>query len=131
MNNEAKFNYSYSAPNESERREIESIKRQYVSAPEKEDKLELLRDLNKRVIRPPMVVSLTTGIAGTLVMGLGMAMVLEWEILVWGVIIGVLGAAVAAVAYPVYRAILNSNKRRYGQQIIELSNELLNVNNDK
>lgn len=84
MNDEYKFNYSYSAPNESERREIESIKKQYISAPKKEDKLERLRDLNKRVMQPPLIISLTIGIVGTLVMGVGLTMVLEWNIVAWG-----------------------------------------------
>lgn len=126
MSDEDKFNYSYYAPNESERREIENIKKQYIFAPKREDKLERLRELNKRVTQPPMIVSLTMGIIGVLITGLGMAMVLEWNIMVWGIIVGVIGLAVAAVAYPVYREILNRNKRRYGRQIIELSNELLN-----
>lgn len=131
MSNKDKFNYSYSALNEEERREIESIKKQYISSPKKEDKLQTLRDLNKRVNRLPLIISITIGIAGMLVFGLGMAMVLEWNIIVWGVIAGVLGAAIAAAAYPVYRAVLKRNKRRYGQQIIDLSNELLNVNDGK
>lgn len=127
MNDEYKFNYSYSAPNESERREIESIKKQYVSAPKKEDKLERLRDLNKRVMQPPLIISLTIGIVGTLVMGVGLTMVLEWNIVAWGVMTGILGAAIAASAYPIYKAILNRNKRKYGERIIELSDDLLNA----
>lgn len=127
MNDEYKFNYSYSAPNESERREIESIKKQYISAPKKEDKLERLRDLNKRVMQPPLIISLTIGIVGTLVMGVGLTMVLEWNIVAWGVMTGILGAAIAASAYPIYKAILNRNKRKYGERIIELSDDLLNA----
>ncbi len=127
MNDEYKFNYSYSAPNESERREIESIKKQYISAPKKEDKLERLRDLNKRVMQPPLIISLTIGIVGTLVMGVGLTMVLEWNIVAWGVMTGILGAAIAALAYPIYKAILNRNKRKYGERIIELSDDLLNA----
>lgn len=131
MSNEDKFHYTYSALNESERREIESIKKQYISAPVADNKIERLRTLNQHVTQPPLIISLTIGIIGTLIMGLGMAMVLEWNIVIWGVIVGILGVAIAAVAYPIYRVILNRNKRIYGQQIIEFSNELLNDNNDK
>lgn len=125
MNQDDKFDYTYSAPTESERREIEDIKKQYAAAPEKEDKLEMLRRMNKRVTQPPLIVALIIGIAGTLVMGLGMTMVLEWNILVWGVVVGLAGVAIAAVAYPVYKAFLHRNKRKYGARIIELSDELL------
>lgn len=126
MNSEDKFDFSYSAPTEEERREIESIKRQYTPAPEKEEKLEKLRSLNNKVTKPPMVAGISIGIAGALIMGLGMTMVIEWDIMLWGVIVGVLGLAVAGVAYPIYRAILQRNKNKYGQKILELSDELLN-----
>ena len=126
MSDNDKFSYTYSAPNESERREIESIKKQYTSTPKKEDKLERLRSLNRRVTQPPMIVGLLIGILGTLVLGVGMTMSLEWNLLLWGVIVGIIGIALAAVAYPIYRAILKRNKHKYGQQIIELSDELLN-----
>lgn len=131
MNNDNKFNYTYSAPTENERREIESIKRQYLPVQHKEDKIENLRNLNKRVTQPPVIIGLTIGIIGILVMGLGMTMVLEWSINVWGVIVGIIGIAVAAAAYPVYRTVLNRNKKKYGQRIIELSDELLNSEENK
>lgn len=131
MSKENKFDYVYSVPTENERREIESIKKQYMAAPKEESKLERLRNLNKRVTRPPLIVGLTTGVIGTLVMGLGMTMVLEWNLWIGGVIVGVLGIAMIAVAYPIYRAVLNRNKKKYGRQIIELSNELLNADENE
>lgn len=131
MDNEEKFNYSYAAPNQSERREIENIKKQYLEPLQNEDKLEQLRDLNRRAVQPPQIAGLTVGIVGTLVMGLGMAMVLEWSVTLWGSIVGGFGAIVAGAAYPLYRCILKRNKRRYGRQIIDLSDELLNISGDR
>lgn len=131
MSKENKFDYVYSVPTENERREIESIKKQYMAAPKEESKLESLRNLNKRVTQPPLIVGLTMGVIGTLVMGLGMTMVLEWNLWIGGVIVGVLGIAVIAVAYPIYRAVLKRNKKKYGRQIIELSNELLNADENE
>lgn len=131
MNNEDKFDFSYAAPSEQERREIESIKRQYMPTSKKEDKLLELRGLNKKVVQPPLIIGLTIGIFGTLIMGVGMAMVLEWGIMVWGVTVGVIGMASAVASYPIYRAILWRNKRKYGQKIIELSNELLNTQDER
>ena len=120
-----KFEFTYTAPTEAERREIESIKRQY-SAPPAKTKLQELRELNKRVTRPPFTVSLIIGIIGTLIMGVGMTMGLEWNMLLWGSVVGVVGIAIAASAYFIYKAILKHNKQKYGQRIINLSNELLN-----
>lgn len=131
MNNKDKFEFTYAAPSEQERREIESIKRQYMPASKKENKFDELRDLNKKVVQPPSIIGLTVGILGTLIMGTGMAMALELGIMVWGIIVGVIGLAIAAVAYPIYKAVLGRNKRKYGQKIIELSNELLNTQDDR
>lgn len=130
MNNKDKFDFSYAAPSEQERREIESIKRQYMPTLKKEDKLEELRTLNRKVVQPPSLLSLTIGILGTLIMGIGMTMVLEWELMIWGILVGVIGVSIAAISYPVYRAVLRRNKSKYGQKIIELSNELLNTSDE-
>lgn len=130
MNNKDKFDFSYAAPSEQERREIESIKRQYMPALKKEDKLEELRILNRKVVQPPSLLSLTIGILGTLIMGIGMTMALEWELMIWGILVGVIGVSIAAISYPVYRAVLRRNKSKYGHKIIELSNELLNTSDE-
>lgn len=127
MNNKDKFDFSYAAPSQQERREIESIKKQYMPTLKKEDKLDELRGLNKKVVQPPSIIGLTVGILGTLIMGVGMTMVLEWGVMAWGITVGVIGVAIAAAAYPIYRAVLGRNKRKYGQKIIELSDELLNT----
>lgn len=126
MNNQDKFDYIYSAPTEDERREIESIKKQYAAEP-KRPKLEELRNLNKRVTRPPKITGLVAGIAGALIMGTGMAMAIEWNLMVWGVVVGAAGMVLVGVAYPIYRVMLKRNKRKYGGQILELSNQLLNT----
>ena len=129
--NDEKFDYTYSAPTDDERREIESIKKQYEASTTKVDKLEELRSLDRRVTKPPFIVSLILGIVGTLIMGLGMTMVLEWNITAWGVIVGLLGVATAAVAYPVHKVMLKHNKSKYGQRIVELSDELLNKDGEQ
>lgn len=131
MNDKNRFDYTYSAPTQNERREIESIRKQYEVAPKQESKLDELRNLNQRVMRPPKIAALTTGISGALIMGAGMAMVLEWNLILWGVIAGAFGIATAAAAYPLYKFVLGKNKRKFGQEIIKLSDELLNEEKDK
>lgn len=123
---EDKFSYTYSAPSEEERAEIESIRRGYVYEEHTRTDLEKLRALDKKVKNPPMIVSLTIGITGALILGLGMAMVLEWALYVWGIVVGVVGGISVGLAYPVYKRILSKQKRKYGKEILELSNKLLN-----
>ena len=124
--NENQFNYTYKAPTEEERREIESIKRQYEPKNESENKLARLRKLNNLVNGLATSVSLAVGVIGLLIFGLGLAMVLEWQIIIGGVIICILGIPPIAAAYPIYNIILNKNKAKYGDEILKLSNELLN-----
>ena len=121
---EKKFSYTYSAPSEEERREIECIRSEY-SRDERSEKLERLRRLNARVKNVSMCVALTLGIAGLLVFGLGMAMILEWGILVGGVAVAAVGALPMAGAAPAYNLVLRHEKQKYGPEIVRLSEELL------
>ena len=120
------FNYTYKAPTEEERREIESIKRQYEEPKTEEGKLEKLRRLNNFVNGSATAISLIVGIIGTLVFGLGLTMVLEWSKLIGGIIVMIIGIPLVAIAYPLYNKILKRNKEKYGKEIIKLSEELLN-----
>ena len=120
------FNYTYKAPTEEERREIESIKRQYEEPKTEEGKLEKLRRLNNFVNGSATAISLIVGIIGTLVFGLGLTMILEWSKLIGGIIVMIIGIPPIAIAYPLYNKILKRNKEKYGKEIIRLSEELLN-----
>ena len=87
-----KFRYTYTAPTEEERREIESIRAAY-RKDVRSEKLERLRRLNARVKNAAMSVALTLGVLGLLVFGLGMTMILEWGILAGGVAVSAAGTA--------------------------------------
>lgn len=127
------FEYTYSAPTEQERKEIESIRRQYQAQPvsDREEKLNRLRKLDSFVKNSATTVALTLGLVGLLIFGLGMTMVLEWELYIWGVVVGAVGLTPIMIAYPVYNLMLNKNKEKYGEQIIMLTEELLNDKNEK
>lgn len=120
------FNFKYTAPTEAERKEIDSIRRQYAPKEQTETKIERLRRLDSLVKSTATAWSLVFGVVGTLIFGLGLTMVLEWKILVWGIILMVIGSAPIAMAYPIYRSLLRKNKKRYGTEILKLSEELLN-----
>ena len=121
------FNYTYVAPTESERKEIESIKNQYIQAEKKaETKMERLRRLDGKVKNTPTILSLCFGIIGLLIFGVGLTTVLEWEHLLLGACIMAVGAIPIAVAYPVYKWSLKVGKKKYGEEIVSLSEELLN-----
>lgn len=119
-----KFRYTYTAPTEEERREIESIRAAY-RKDVRSEKLERLRRLNARVKNVAMSVALTLGVLGLLVFGLGMTMILEWSILAGGVAVSAAGVLPMAAAAPAYNFVLRRGKEKYGEEIVRLSEELL------
>ena len=124
-----KFNFKYTAPTEEERKEIDSIRRQYAPKEQEETKLERVRRLDALVKSVPTIWALVLGVLGTLIFGLGLTMILEWNILLWGIVLMVLGSVPIAVSYPVYKKVLKKYKNRYGEEILRLSEELLNEEN--
>ena len=126
MNNQ--FNFKYTAPTEEERKEIDSIRRQYAPQEKTETKMEKLRRLDGLVKSVPTIWSLVLGVVGMLIFGLGLTMILEWSIWLWGIVLMVIGSVPMAIAYPVYKFALNKGKAKYGDEILRLSEELLNEN---
>lgn len=120
------FNFKYTAPTEAERKEIDSIRRQYLPQDQAENKLERLRRLDALVKNTAIIWSLVFGVVGCLIFGLGLAMILEWNILLWGIVVMLVGALPMGIAYPLYKALLYKYKSRYGDEILRLSEELLN-----
>lgn len=123
--NENKFSYRYSAPTEEERREIENIRRRYGGATKEEDKLNRIRELDSKVKNPPLIAALAVGICGSLVFGLGMTMILEWDIVLWGIFVAVLGSCIMTSAYFIRKILTKRNKNKYGAEIVRLSDEIL------
>ena len=120
------FNFRYTAPTEEERKEIDSIRRQYAPQEQSESKLERLRRLDALVKNTPVIWALCLGVVGTLIFGLGLTMILEWNIWLWGIAFMAFGIIPIISAYPVYKRILKKYKNRYGDEILRLSEELLN-----
>lgn len=121
-----KFCYTYSATTETERREIESIRKEYMVSEVREDKLERLRKLNARVKNISVSIAVSLGIFGSLLFGFGMSLSLVWENYVIGILVSAVGIIPIVLANPVYNAVLKRCKAKYGEEILRLSEELLN-----
>lgn len=119
---EKTFQYSYSSKQQDE---VEAIKRKYM--PKQEDKLEQLRKLDKSAETPGTVVGLILGIIGTLVMGTGMSCVMVWteSLFIVGILVGLLGIIMIALAYPTYKIITKKQREKIAPMILALSEELL------
>lgn len=107
---------------------VESIRSEYQPKSEQQTKLEVLQNLDKKVRRPAKIFAYTFGIIGALVLGVGMclAMKVVMDMMVTGIVVGVVGIIMVSINYFLYRAILKSRKAKYAEQIVQLSDELLN-----
>lgn len=118
---EEKFSYTYSAK---EQEEINRIRKKYVAT---EDKMERLRKLDAGVNAKAATVSIIVGIIGALIMGIGMSCAMVWQGM-WfipGIIIGIIGMIILALAYPIYQKVIKKEREKVAPEIIRLTDELM------
>lgn len=120
--NKNTFEYTYSAP---QQEEIRRIREKYIPKEKTISKMDQLRLLDRKSELPGKAVSITLGIVGTLMLGFSMSCVtVMQQYFVPGVVIGVIGIFVLAMAYPAYRAITKRERRKIAPEILRLSEEL-------
>ena len=122
MENQNSFSYCYSAR---QHREVEDIRRKYL--PREESRLERLRRLDRKAQCAGMTESLTIGIIGCLIFGIGMCFGLDVFVGAdWlSVLFCLIGIAVMLPAYFVYRRISVKAKEALTPEILRLSEEIL------
>jgi hypothetical protein len=126
-NDNNSFSYTYTAPTEEERKEIDSIRQRYTQPLKKEiSKMEKLRRLDAKVRSSATIIALTIGVVGVLLFGLGLTCVLEWNLWILGISCMIVACVPVGVAYPIHGAILAKKRKKYGDEILRLSEELLN-----
>lgn len=116
------FTYNYSASQQSE---IKKIREKYI--PKEENKMEQLRRLDESATKPGIIAALIVGIIGALIMGTGMCCCMVWAG-VWfvpGIIIGIVGMAVAECAYPLYSHITKKRREKLAPEVMRLTDELM------
>lgn len=121
-----KFEYGYTGENSPKKKEAERIREKYLPEPKQDEKMKKLKKLNAKVENAAKVAGLFTGITGTLIFGLGLTMILEWQILIWGIVVSVAGFVPLCLAYYCYQKIYKKQKAKYASEILQLSEEILN-----
>lgn len=110
----------------------QKIRTQYM---EKEStELDALRKLDEKVKRPANVFAYVFGSISAIIMGAGMSLVMTdigamigmESAMVPGIIIGIVGMLMVLVNYPMYKGILGSRKKKYGAEILKLSDKIMN-----
>lgn len=105
---------------------IEKIRSRY----EKKEmgKLDELKALDKRVKRPAETFAYIFGGVGALTLGTGMCLAMKviGNMMIPGIVIGLMGIAMVSATYSLYKKILKSRRNKYAKQIFALTDELLN-----
>ena len=110
----------------------QKIRTQYMEKTPSE--LDTLRKLDAKVKRPASIFAYIYGSISAIIMGAGMSLVMTdigaaigiTSALIPGIAIGVVGLGMALLTYPMYKGILNSRKKKYGAEIINLSDKIIN-----
>lgn len=109
----------------------QKIRTQYVE--KEQTQLDELQELNRKVKRPVDVFAYIFGSVSAVIMGSGMSLVMTdisknlgmEDAMVYGIIIGVIGLALAIVNYPIYKKILKVRRAKYAGEIIALSDKII------
>ena len=108
---------------------VQKIRTQYTEKQHTE--LDELKALDARVKKPANLFGYIYGSLSAIIMGSGMSLVMT-EIgsilgienaMVPGILVGILGLVMALTTYPIYKRILDSRRKKYASQILELSDK--------
>ena len=127
---ETSFSYTYSA---AEQEEIRKIQQKYQT--KEENDISKLRKLDAKVTQKATTFSLVQGILGALILGSGMSLIMTdlGNILglqgivnmVFGIVVGIIGLILVALAYPVYRKTLKKEREKIAPEILRMTEELI------
>ena len=109
----------------------QKIRTQYMEKTPSE--LDALRELDAKVKRPANIFGYAFGSISAIVMGAGMSLVMTdigatlgiANAMIPGIAIGIVGMFMALLTYPMYKGILNSQKKKYAPKIIALSDKIM------
>ena len=96
--------------------------------------LDALRELDAKVKRPANALAYVFGSISAIIMGAGMSLVMTdvgatigmESAVIPGIVIGVAGMVMAILNYPMYKRVLDSRKKKYGAEIMKLSDKIIN-----
>ncbi len=110
---------------------VQKIRTQYMG--KESSQLDALKKLDGKVKKPANIFAYIFGVVAAIVMGSGMSLVMT-DIgatigidspMAPGIVIGVVGMLMAVINYPIYKKMLASRRRKYAQQIIEISDQIM------
>ena len=112
---------------------VQKIRTQYTQKESTE--LDALKALDNKVKRPANTFAYLFGSISAIIMGAGMSLImtdiaeiigLTVDPMLPGIVIGIVGMVMALLNYPIYKCILGSRKKKYGAEILKLSDKIMN-----
>ena len=112
---------------------VQQIRTQYTE--KQHTQLDELKALDSKVKKPVNVFAYVFGTVSAIIMGTGVSLVMTdvgaqlgmTETMVPGIVIGVVGLVLSLLNYPIYKKLLASRKKKYADEIISLSDQLMNA----
>ena len=109
---------------------VQKIRTQYTEKQHTE--LDELRALDRKVKAPASIFAYIFGSLSALIMGSGMSLNMTdvgkvigmTSPMTPGIVIGVVGLAMAIANYPIYKSVLTGRRKKFAQQIIALSDRI-------
>ena len=99
-------------------------------APKDDSKLVALKKLDRKAKLPAEIFTYSFGIIGALVLGVGMCLSMKiignqtTLMVILGIIIGIIGIVMVSINYPIYKKMLENNKKKYAYDIVRLAKEI-------
>jgi hypothetical protein len=122
-NKNESFKYTYSAQQQND---VKKIMQKYSPQTPQESKTEMLRRLDRSVTNAGRSPAITLGVIASLILGTGMALIMEFQtLMILGLLLGLIGIIGMVAAYPLYKSITKKERDRLAPQIIQLSRELI------
>ena len=106
----------------------EAIANEY--APKKTSKVVALKKLDRKAKSPANIFAYSFGVIMSLVLGTGMCLSMKvigngsTLMMIVGIIVGLVGITGVSINYPIYRKLLESGKKKYAFEIMELAKEI-------
>lgn len=97
-------------------------------------KVVALKKLDKKAKQPSLIFAYTFGVASSLILGLGMCLAMQiigfgTNMVVLGIIIGLVGILFCSINYPIFKVIRNKGMEKYKNDIILLAEDVIEKSN--
>ncbi len=119
---ENSFSYTYSAKDNNE---VKKIREKYLPQNKGKTNYEKIKELDASTTKKGTAIAIALGTISALIFGTGMCMVMLWQMMLIGIIVGIIGLVGVAITYPLYVKIQKEEQEKVREEILKLCDEEL------